>query len=867
MPSPHMSRSGDCKSNVRARLGPRLARTPSPEPDRRVSVRERGAARSIHVEIKEERPRADTRRRDSPQAKFEREEKVSHDELKINWFESCEKIAKSDEEFKNLINSSKDNVDLRLIDKVSEERKKLQKSHKKIKKQVKGAYKDYAWQPTSPLNICQALKDSNFKPSFVIDNIFRDEEDTKEFFGKFGTLANCQTLDKNSNKVKIEFFHMKDAVSALTHPKHPRGVSFFADPFPEIGSNLPIKPEPDTFIKNEPSLLSNLSRDEDDIKVKLEDVDRALKLSLRKETSRRRKPILKIPAKHKIDTEDFHANNDDVFAVIIDNSSHFFKTEPEVFDYFVQFGTLSSMHYLDGNILTTNLDPHNKIVANFEAGHSLWLAVNTQHEADIEVTVAEDCLVRKEFRRGSGDSPTQPRQSRRKRSRSRSPKLSLKRYRSRSPRDFEEGSFEDNQTNNKTQRRKNAKVPQRHSDTESWECPKCHRINKPRDKLTCFHCKALRPGSWFCHKCDNINYPDQLRCHKRACQEIRRGNWICPDPDCQFINWRHSIQCFREGCYESQPGSWLCRECDVFNWKVNETCFLCNDASSNPVQAKINFEFNAEAEKRRQAQERVRQQQQPEIEQLKISYCESNSNKKLRRHDQEEESGTDWHRVFDELGAEKKRKAEDEKEKARVVQNRLLALVGQTSSNQDPSPDLSVPRQIPDCVNIDTTDDEVEEPQTQPQPSGPMCRNPNLEPIGIPRKKQKSKIEMRREVVGLMDDDIMEKLQTATEDEQDKILKQFNIVRVEPPKRKVVEIDLFDSDDDDDDQEGERHNVEGDSVAEARGEAAKSNDKTAEEIVADIVRKDLESLGGNKPSAFTETEKNCDDGSDIVILD
>ena len=118
-----------------------------------------------------------------------------------------------------------------------------------------------------------------------------------------------------------------------------------------------------------------------------------------------------------------------------------------------------------------------------------------------------------------------------------------------------------------------------------------------------------------------------------------------------------------------------------------------------------------------------------------------------------------------------------------------------------------------------------------------------------------------------MDDDIMEKLQTATEDEQDKILKQFNIVRVEPPKRKVVEIDLFDSDDDDDDQEGERHNVEGDSVAEARGEAAKSNDKTAEEIVADIVRKDLESLGGNKPSAFTETEKNCDDGSDIVILD
>ena len=307
----------------------------------------------------------------------------------------------------------------------------------------------------------------------------------------------------------------------------------------------------------------------------------------------------------------------------------------------------------------------------------------------------------------------------------------------------------------------------------------------------------------------------------------------------------------------------------MFNWKVNETCFLCNDASSNPVQAKINFEFNAEAEKRRQAQERVRQQQQPEIEQPKISYCESETNKKSRRHNQEEESGTDWHRVFNELGAEKKRKAEEEREKARVVQNRLLALVGQTSSNQDPCSDLSVPRQIPDCVNIDTTDDEIEEPHPQPPSSGPICSNPNLEPIGIPRKKQKSKFEMRKEVVGVIDDDIMEKLQTATEDEQDKILKQFNIVRVEPPKRKVVEIDLFDSDDDDD-QEEERHNgenCEGDSVAKAGGEAAKSNDKTAEEIVADIVRKDLESLGGNKPSAFTESEKNCDDGSDIVILD
>ena len=376
----------------------------------------------------------------------------------------------------------------------------------------------------------------------------------------------------------------------------------------------------------------------------------------------------------------------------------------------------------------------------------------------------------------------------------------------------------------------------------------------------------MRPGNWICHACDTINFPEVLRCYRRHCGEIRRGNWICPDPDCQFINWKKSIQCFRNGCQESQPGSWLCRECDVFNWRDNDFCFLCKDVSSNPVQEKINFEFNAEAEKLKQAQDRIRQKQQPESEKTKGSYFEPSPNKKSKRYEQEEESGTDWHRVFDELGAEKKRKAEEERVKARVVQNKLLALVGQTSSNQDQSSDPSA--MTPGCVNIDITDDEEQEQsqvQTQPHPSGPMCGNPNLEPIGIPRRKQKSKFEMRKEIVGVMDDDIMEKLQTASEDEQDKILKQFNIVRVEPPKKKVVEIDLFDSDDDEDEEENRQNNS--DRVVETGGKASSSKDITAEEIVADIVRKDLESLGGNKPSAFTETDENHDDGSDIVILD
>ena len=122
---------------------------------------------------------------------------------------------------------------------------------------------------------------------------------------------------------------------------------------------------------------------------------------------------------------------------------------------------------------------------------------------------------------------------------------------------------------------------------------------------------------------------------------------------------------------------------------------------------------------------------------------------------------------------------------------------------------------------------------------------------------------MRKEVVGLMDDEIMDQLNNASEQEQDKILSQFNIVRVEPPKRKVVEIDLFDSDDDEEDEAGQ----------DVLTDAAKTNDvdgiknKTEEEIVADIVRKDLDSLGGKQSSAFNEMETNNDDDSDIVIIE
>ena len=276
-------------------------------------------------------------------------------------------------------------------------------------------------------------------------------------------------------------------------------------------------------------------------------------------------------------------------------------------------------------------------------------------------------------------------------------------------------------------------------------------------------------------------------------------------------------------------------------------CFLCKDASSNPAQVKINFEFNAEAEKLRQAQERVRQQNQPEIElsrlrpsSPKLSNIESDYNRKPVRRAQEEESGTDWHQVFDEMRVENKRKTEEENAKAKVVQNRLLALVGQASSSQDPGPGPSAQREDPACVTLDTTDDEEEQPLPKPLFPSSTSGNPNLEPLGIPKKQHKSKVN---------------NYDSMTEVEKDEFLRQ-NGIRMVP----VPEIDLFS---DDDDEEEDEVNI----VTGAGGETAKDTNKTAEEIVADIVRKDLESLQGSKQSACTETNMNCDDDSDIEIID
>ena len=165
----------------------------------------------------------------------ETSEEVTNDELRYIWLESCEKVTKSDEDLRTWINGNADIYDS-TFDRFLEERGRLKSEKRRIKKKVKVAYRDFSWKSTSPRSICDALLNSNFKPSFVVDNNFRDVDSTVEFLGKFGILSYCRNI--NENTVKVAFYYMEDAVAALNHPKYPRGVSFYADPFPEIGVRL-----------------------------------------------------------------------------------------------------------------------------------------------------------------------------------------------------------------------------------------------------------------------------------------------------------------------------------------------------------------------------------------------------------------------------------------------------------------------------------------------------------------------------------------------------------------------------------------------------------------------------------------------------
>ena len=62
--------------------------------------------------------------------------------------------------------------------------------------------------------------------------------------------------------------------------------------------------------------------------------------------------------------------------------------------------------------------------------------------------------------------------------------------------------------------------------------------------------------------------------HQRY-SEMREGNWMCTDSDCNNIYWSRSLHCYRDGCYEVQPGAWNCKDCANLNSKDNNSCYSC----------------------------------------------------------------------------------------------------------------------------------------------------------------------------------------------------------------------------------------------------------------------------------------------------
>ena len=168
-------------------------------------------------------------------------------------------------------------------------------------------------------------------------------------------------------------------------------------------------------------------------------------------------------------------------------------------------------------------------------------------------------------------------------------------------------------------------------------------------------------------------------------------------------------------------------------------------------------------------------------------------------------------------------------------------------------------------------EDEVEDTPAVvvPIPAASNTHNPNLVPIGVRPTKGKSRLEMRKEVVGLMDDSVLDTIRHGTEQEQEDVLKKFNIVMIQQPQqpqqpqqqtpKKVVEVNLVD---DSDDELGKYS--DGEDEDEVAGVEAGGRSEDNRQLIEDIVRGDLEAIRSQDNG-----QKKGDDESDddVIILD
>eukprot|EP00092_Neocalanus_flemingeri_P025881 GFUD01028048.1.p1 GENE.GFUD01028048.1~~GFUD01028048.1.p1 ORF type:complete len:1120 (+),score=253.78 GFUD01028048.1:169-3360(+) len=868
--------------------------------------------------------------------------------ISLNLEEVERQIEELDREFEKIIvNGSKSSVDLDLIEKKSDERRKLKNTLKQIKKQMKCGYQNVKWESVQPKYVFRSIKEKeSMKPSFIIEGKFKDLEQAKEYFGRYGTLSKAEQVD---SKVKLEYYEQAHALKAL-EAKHSKNLEFFIDPYPELASKnkKQIKGEESDDFTNKviDSYFSQRSRHSpSDLRVNHFDdnINSCIQSQQVLDWPKKEERYPKIKKEfHKYSSADFKANKNNKFSITIANHRHLFNTEEKLYEYFVYFGDISSVVYTDGSEIEDKLDSRKEIRVDFEAGHSLLLALNFEHP-DISVNISEDCKVKQEISHYK-EKDCDPYSRKRKKSRdlsayhgdvigvgNGSPKHKKFDHFSdkENDKDYELGGENDKYSPHKRMTKsfdkKIAYVPHGHSKHAKWECQECGTINSPMDYFHCCNCSFGRPGNWLCGACGETNTPDKLYCFKRNCQEIRKGNWVCGDDNCRNVNWSRSLHCFQEGCLEVQPGAWHCKDCTNLNFKDNNNCFFCKNKSGMRARKREsfhdmkNFVKNAELEKQRQAFEKIHQDENRNFLE-KPSFAPNDRlhpgkvTSELPRKEVPSETGRDWAKDFARMKQVKEKEIEEDRKKASVVQNKLLAIAGIGSKEPQAGPSgfgrggksstfgygrpMAMEEEIVDIADSDEeltvyTNANLEPVTPRRNYKEPTAyTNANLEPI-IPRKNKMRNTQTK----DTLNDDLMEKLKNGTSSEQAEILKTYNIIQIESHNPNVVEVDLAS---DSEDEAGrysdgssihiEEHDMDVDQEVVTKSDFVgtvprrqlnnsfgnlnhlkTSNTQQDRQLINQIVNKDLENINLNRNQigeggrALT-FDINLGDDDDIVIL-
>ena len=220
-------------------------------------------------------------------------------------------------------------------------------------------------------------------------NIIKSIDDTNEYFGKYGTLSTCENILVD-NKVKVEYFYREDAFKAL-ESKHAKGIYFYFDPFPEYSSSASKeKPVPKMDIKKEikreqhaSDRLSKDSKEESNLSFPSSSSFESTGPEFSLVDIKSKIPKIK-GERMKIGPDDYQSNHKDLYSILVRNKHKFFRTEEEIFNYFIKFGDINSINY--ENRSSTSED----VLISFEAGHSLLLAVNSVHDKDVVVRVSDE---------------------------------------------------------------------------------------------------------------------------------------------------------------------------------------------------------------------------------------------------------------------------------------------------------------------------------------------------------------------------------------------------------------------------------------------------------------------------------------------